>query len=49
MLFRSPPLFDEAYQAHDAEKVLFIYEIMAEDYDMRTDDIFSPSMGRMRR
>lgn len=35
-----PPLFDEAYQAHDEEEMLFIYEIMASDYDMRSDGIF---------
>ena len=40
-----PPLFDEAYQTHDAEEMLFIYEIMAEDYDMRADDIFFSVYG----
>jgi len=35
-----PPLFDEAYQAHDAEEMLWIYETLAEDYNMRSDDIF---------
>jgi len=40
-----PPLFDEACQAHDTEKMLFIYEIMAEDYDMRSDDIFFSVYG----
>lgn len=40
-----PPLFDEAHQAHDTEKMLFIYEIMAEDYDMRSDDIFFSVYG----
>lgn len=35
-----PPLFDEAHRSHDAEEMLFIYEIMAEDYDMRADDVF---------
>lgn len=35
-----PPLFDEAHRTHDAEEMLFIYEIMAEDYDMRADDVF---------
>lgn len=35
-----PPLFDEAYQAHDTEKMLWIYETLAEDYNMRGDDIF---------
>lgn len=40
-----PPLFDEARQAHDTEEMLFIYEIMAEDYDMRSDDIFFSIYG----
>ncbi len=40
-----PSLFDEAYQAHDTEEMLFIYEIMAEDYDMRADDIFFSVYG----
>ena len=40
-----PPLFDEAYKAHDAEEMLFIYEVMAEDYDMRSDDIFFSVYG----
>ncbi len=40
-----PPLFDEAYGAHDTEEMLFIYEIMAEDYDMRFDDIFFSVYG----
>lgn len=35
-----PPLFDEAYQAHDTEKMLWIYETLAEDYNMRDDTIF---------
>lgn len=35
-----PSLFDEAYQVHDTEEMLFIYEIMAGDYDMRADDFF---------
>lgn len=35
-----PPLFDEAYQAHDIEKMLWIYETLAEDYNMRDDTIF---------
>lgn len=35
-----PPLFDEAYQAHDTEEMLWIYETLAEDYNMRSDDIF---------
>ena len=40
-----PPLFDEAYRANDTEEMLFIYEIMAEDYDMRSDDIFFSVYG----
>lgn len=40
-----PPLFDEACQVHDTEEMLFIYEIMAEDYDMRSDDIFFSVYG----
>lgn len=35
-----PPLFDEACQTHDTEKMLWIYETLAEDYDMRDDDVF---------
>ena len=35
-----PSLFDEAYQAHDVEEMLFIYELMAADYDMRADGVF---------
>lgn len=40
-----PPLFDEAYREHDTEEMLFIYEIMAEDYNMRADDIFFSVYG----
>ncbi len=40
-----PSLFDEAYQAHDTEEMLFIYEIMAGDYDMRADDFFFSVYG----
>lgn len=35
-----PPLFDEAYEVRDTEEMLEIYEILAEDYNMRSDDIF---------
>lgn len=35
-----PPLFDEACQTHDTEEMLWIYETLAEDYNMRDDDIF---------
>ena len=35
-----PPLFDEAYQTHDKEEMLWIYETLAEDYNMRGDGIF---------
>lgn len=35
-----PPLFDEACQAHDTEKMLEIYALFGEDYNMRADDIF---------
>ncbi len=35
-----PPLFDEAYQTHDTEEMLWIYETLAKDYEMR-DDIFN--------
>lgn len=34
------PLFDEACQAHDTEEMLWIYETLAEDYNMRSDGIF---------
>ena len=40
-----PPLFDEAYQAHDVEEMLFIYELMAADYDMRADGVFHSVYG----
>lgn len=40
-----PPLFDEAYQAHDVEEMLFIYELMAADYDMRADGVFYSVYG----
>lgn len=35
-----PPLFDEAYQTHDTEEMLWIYETLAKDYEMR-DDLFT--------
>lgn len=35
-----PPLFDEACQAHDKEEMLWIYETLAKDYDMRDDGVF---------
>lgn len=35
-----PPLFDEAYEAGDTEEMLWIYQTLAEDYNMRSDDIF---------
>lgn len=35
-----PPLFDEAYQIRDTEEMLWIYETLAEDYNMRSDGIF---------
>ncbi len=35
-----PPLFDEARQAHDKEEMLWIYETLAKDYDMRDDGVF---------
>lgn len=35
-----PPLFDEACQAHDTKKMLWIYETFAKDYKMRGDDFF---------
>lgn len=35
-----PPLFDEACQTHDTEQMLWIYQTLAEDYNMRGDDIF---------
>lgn len=35
-----PPLFDEACETGDREEMLWIYETLAEDYNMRSDDIF---------
>lgn len=35
-----PPEFDEAAAAHDTVKMLEVYEILAEDYNMRDDGIF---------
>lgn len=35
-----PPLFDKACQTHDTEQMLWIYQTLAEDYNMRGDDIF---------
>lgn len=35
-----PTLFDEAKMAGDKAQMLRIYEIFAEDYDMRSDEIF---------
>lgn len=35
-----PPEFDEAAAAHDTTKMLELYEILAEDYNMRDDGIF---------
>lgn len=35
-----PPEFDEAVAAHDTAKMLELYEILAEDYNMRDDGIF---------
>lgn len=35
-----PPLFDEACRAHDKDEMLEIYALLAEDYNMRGDDIF---------
>lgn len=35
-----PPQFDEAKAAGDTAKMLEIYEILAEDYNMRNDGIF---------
>ena len=35
-----PPLFDEAYQAHDTDEMLEIYALFGEDYNMRGDDLF---------
>lgn len=35
-----PPQFDEANAAHDTAEMLKIYEALAEDYNMRSDEIF---------
>lgn len=35
-----PPQFDEANAAHDTAEMLKIYEVLAEDYNMRSDEIF---------
>lgn len=35
-----PPQFDEAKEAGDTAEMLEIYEILAEDYNMRSDGIF---------
>lgn len=35
-----PPQFDEAKAAHDTAEMLEIYEVLAEDYNMRSDEIF---------
>lgn len=35
-----PPLFDEAFETDDTEEMLWIYQTLAEDYNMRSDDIF---------
>lgn len=35
-----PPQFDEAMAAHDTAEMLEIYEVLAEDYNMRSDEIF---------
>ena len=35
-----PPLFDEAFETGDTEEMLWIYQTLAEDYNMRSDDIF---------
>lgn len=35
-----PPEFDDAAAAHDTARMLEIYEILAEDYNMRDDGIF---------
>ena len=35
-----PPLFDEAYQAHDTDEMLEIYALFGEDYNMRGDNLF---------
>ncbi len=35
-----PPLFDEAYQTHDTEEMLWIYETLAKDYEMRGEPLY---------
>lgn len=35
-----PPLFDQAFQEKDREEMLWIYEVLAEVYNMRDDGIF---------
>lgn len=35
-----PPLFDQAFQEKDTEEMLWIYGVLAEDYNMRDDGIF---------
>lgn len=35
-----PSRFDEAKAAHDTAEMLKIYEVLAEDYNMRNDEIF---------
>lgn len=35
-----PPQFDEANAAHNTAEMLEIYEVLAEDYNMRSDEIF---------
>lgn len=35
-----PPQFDDAKAAHDTAEMLKIYEVLAEDYNMRSDEIF---------
>lgn len=35
-----PPQFDEAMAAHDTTEMLKVYEVIAEDYNMRSDEIF---------
>lgn len=35
-----PPLFDEPYRVHDTDKMLEIYALFGEDYNMRGDDLF---------
>lgn len=35
-----PPRFDEAKAVHDTAEMLEIYEVLVEDYNMRSDEIF---------